>query len=729
MSRRLSFLLVLVPLAYACLPAALAAERPPAGAMVAAQALKDPSRWPTEVQPDPRAELLVPVNFVRIHSDEHSADQIAPRRWIVAVLEVANRVYRLSDEDMAAFGRDRPAPCIQFRINGVHDVHEREVSETLGYDFDTENVYGGGGARNGERRVGTRDLRTLKVTDSIAFLTVYCVWAVKDPDDGAQEFGGESNVGFSDRPPAGPRRVLTKVTSVQARIGVVAARHQTTFMSVLAHEFGHFFGLSHAWMREENERMGIRDLGTGPMRQVDTDPGYGNVMDYDDGPDVRVYFARSQLHAMYIFARDRASTQIQVIRSTGADAAPPPPPVAARPEAKFERVWTDAPSPGAEVVVHATIAVDNAKGRPGTVVAWFQDRTGQALRDADGRFRSDGGQVAVGQEITPKYDSARFGDVRLVLPAGQLHLVPGRYDLQVAAAFFQGGSMLADAAPVSFSYEEPRAPDAPGTEAPAGWFLDVKVVPTTASDGEPRVRILADIMLDDLLGQDVRLQARFSFTDGTPLRDFDGRYRSPEGLAMAESRVVPKYQRTKVTDMEVRIPVSQLHLADGSFSLFAAMSIIAGGRTLASANSHGFSLGAGVPPAPIIPMATFENVWVTHNHTFMGEAGLVVHARLTIGACPNRPVTIAAWFWGTAGQPLMDFDNLFRAANGQVSAWVTPTPLYPVATFPDLQVFLPYHQLHLIPGTHDLSVSLSAHLEGRAIGGHPARTPFRVVRR
>jgi len=725
MSRRLSRLLSLL-CTCGFLPAGLAAERPPAGAIIAAQALKDPSRWPGEVRPDPRAELLVPVNFVRIHSDEHSADQIAPRRWIVAALEIANRLYRLRDEDMAAFGPDRPAPCIQFRINGVHDVHEKEVSETLGYEFDTENVFGGGGARNGERRVGTTDLRTLKVTDSIAFLTVYCVWAVKEPDDAAQEFGGESNVGFADRPPTGPRRVLTKVTSVQAKIGVVAARYQTTFMSVIAHEIGHFFGLNHAWMREENERMGIRDLGTGPMRQVDPDPRFGNVMDYDDGDDVSIYFARSQLHYMHLFARDRASTQIQVIRSTGGT-APPPPPVAARPAAKFERVWVDPAPPGGDVAVHATIVVDNSNGRPGMVVAWFQDRTGQALRDADGQFRSDGGQVAVGVEITPKYDSARFGDVRLVLPAGQLHLAPGRYDLQVAAAFFQGGSMLADAAAVSFSYEEPRAPDAPVAGTPAAWFLGAKVEPATAQDGTPCIRIRADLMIDNLLGQEVLFQARFSFADGTPLRDFDGRYRSPDGLAMAENRVVPKYERTKVTDMEVWIPVSQLHLADGSFSLFAGVSLASGGRALATGNSHTFALGSGAPPAPVIPTATFENVWVTHNHTFMGEAGLVVHARLTVSACLQRPVMIAAWFWGTAGQPLLDFDGQYRAGNGQVCAWINPTPLYPVATFPDLQIFLPYRQLHLIPGTHDLSVNLSAHLDGNAIGGRPERTPFRVV--
>jgi len=212
--------------------------RPTCGRIEQTEAYKPQNLWPRAIQPDPRAELLVPVNVVRIYSDEHSADLMAPRAWITAQLELANRLYRFSDPDMASYGGSRLAPCVQFTLNRVYDVHEREVSETLGYAFDTELVYGAAPTGNGERKVGTRDLRTLKVTDGTQYLTVFCVWEMKNPLHEASGIGGEANIGFASRLPTGPRRVLTKVTAARARMGVVTTRRPAAGVTNRAPAFG-----------------------------------------------------------------------------------------------------------------------------------------------------------------------------------------------------------------------------------------------------------------------------------------------------------------------------------------------------------------------------------------------------------------------------------------------------------------------------------------------------------
>ena len=58
-------------------PWAAGEAKPPCGALVQCQAFRGRGTWPAAIKPDSRAELLAPVNVVRIYSDEHSAEQVA----------------------------------------------------------------------------------------------------------------------------------------------------------------------------------------------------------------------------------------------------------------------------------------------------------------------------------------------------------------------------------------------------------------------------------------------------------------------------------------------------------------------------------------------------------------------------------------------------------------------------------------------------------------------------
>ncbi len=695
---------------------------PRAGGQVAPQDYRSADRWVDSAPPDPRAELIVPVNVVRIYSEEHTAAQIAPDGWVATQLAIANRVYRFADADMEAFGGGRFAPVIQFQHHKTYDVHEREVSETLGYEMDTENVYGAPPDGNGPRRVGTTDLRTLKVTDEVDHLTVFCVWALKDPTHDANEIGGESNVGFADRPPTGPRRVLTRVSDVRARLGVVTTRAEGAWMNNLAHEIGHFFGLPHAWMRDWNVRIGCNDLGLGAQGDVDQTPGFANVMDYENGDGVVQYFTLTQIDFMYRFARDKASTQI-LVRRQGTGAPPPAARVAA-----FGPATADPPAPGGDIVVRFSLDASGFRGQPVNLVAWFADGSGQRIEDTDGQFRTFDGQVSVGDNVTPTQDRERLENLRLVLPAGQTHLPPGTHRLQVTLGAFAGGESLASGGPVYLTYVVPGATPVPGGEEPAGVITATAVDPAAEHQGTTYVKISANLQVDNLLGKEVALQARYQFADGTPLKDFDGQWVSSDGLAYAENKVVPQYVRTTVTGMEVWIPVAQLHLAEGAWDVRASLTLVGGGRALASATTDVFRLGQGAPPPPVpAAAAVFEQGYVTHDVVIDGQNGMLLRARMTITGLRGTEVLVAAWYWGADGQPLKDFDGAYRSGSGQVCAMLNVTPLYDVAIFPDLTVFIPYAQLHLAPGLQPLQATLEAYVGGKGIGMTPAPIPFQVM--
>ncbi|MBM3310188.1 MAG: hypothetical protein FJY80_01635 [Candidatus Aminicenantes bacterium] len=699
-----------------------ATSRPPAGNAIVPEDFRPADRWQASESPDSRAELLFPVNVVRIWSDEHSADAIAPAEWVRTQVLIANRLFRLSDSDMAGFGPNRPAPCLQFRINKFYDVHESEVSEILGQPFDTENVYGASAAPNGSSYIGTRELRTLKVTDEEDYLTIYCVWSLKNPDEFRAEFGGESNVGFYDRVPTGPRRVLTRVTSVRAILGVVGGRQEGAFMSMVAHELGHYFGLPHAWERGPNSERGITDLGDGPQGRVDSDPFFANLMDYDAGPRIAQYVAKSQLDFAYRFARDRASQFVRVIK-TGGGGAPPPP--AETPTANIDRVWVDPPAAGGDVAVHVRFSVRGMRGQKGDAVAWFSWKSGEMLKDFDGQYRSMAGQVSVASPLAPGYDDTLYEDHVLKIPGGQLHLAQGTHPLSVVVGVFRGDAMLAVSPPAGFSYTLEGAPTSGSTGGePAAWFTDLKVDPAASAQGQTWVKVGAWLTVDNLLGQEVILQARYYFPDGTPLRDFDGAFRSADGLAMAENKITPLYQRTNVTDFQVWIPVPQLHLVPGTFNVQARLTLVHAGKAIASAGSPVFTVAGA--PAAVSKSAVVQSVWVTHNHQGGGQSGLLVHVNAVINGCQNEPCTVVAWFHDAAGNRLKDFDGQYTTQDGQASASISVTPLYPSASFTEIQIFLPYAQLHLANGLHHLGARVGVFQGATMLGKREELALFQV---
>ncbi|HUT36127.1 MAG TPA: hypothetical protein VNE39_21745 [Planctomycetota bacterium] len=683
-----------------------ARARPAMGNAVETEAFKPRDSWPRATPPDPRAEFLLPVNVVRIYSDEHSAEQMAPKAWVIGQIELANRTFRFSEQDMARFGPGRPAPCLQFQFHSLYDVHESEVSQIIGRPFDTENCYGATRDRNGVVRTGTADLRHLRVTENMRNLTIFCVWDIKDPDhETGGTIGAESNIGFALRLDTGPRRVLTRVSRSEPSLGIVVSRQANTYMNTVAHELGHYFSLPHAWEQQKNRALGITDLGTGPQGAVDAAPEWANVMDYDFGEGAKFYFSQTQLRAMREFTVKRARSVIVVQAASGGEVAQPP--TTGKPVARIHRVWLDTPSPGGEVVAHVHFEVDDLRGKECWANVWFGNASGQKVQDTDGKYTTEDGQVAVNCAFQPPYDNTTYSDLRIVLPAGQLHLPPGQHHLQVSVGFYYAGESLAGSDPVAFDYVVPGTPPGqPGGGEAAGWVTGASVDPSVIHENAQWVRIRADLLLDGLQGQEVSLQALFQFPGtGTLLRDFDKRFYSTDGLVCSEAKTIPPHPRTKVSGLEIWIPVSQLHLTQESLAapLVALLTVVHRGRALASVTTTPFTVQAG-PPAAAGPSAEVKAIWFTHNVVERGQRGMMINVQFVVSGCVGRDVTVATWFW-REGVPLKDRDGQFAAEDGQVGTSVVGRPMYPVTVYNDCRLFMPYGQLHMARGAHNIQVT------------------------
>ncbi len=107
------------------------------------------------------------------------------------------------------------------------------------------------------------------------------------------------------------------------------------------------------------------------------------------------------------------------------------------------------------------------------------------------------------------------------------------------------------------------------------------------------------------------------------------------------------------------------------------------------------------------PYARIEKVWTEHNVSKGGEKGFRIHTTFSIQRHRNRTGRVSVFF-RFKGHPawLRDYDSAknpkFSAPDGNVSTQTPFTPKYKMTRYADLKVFLPYSQLHLAKGRHNL---------------------------
>lgn len=126
-------------------------------------------------------------------------------------------------------------------------------------------------------------------------------------------------------------------------------------------------------------------------------------------------------------------------------------------------------------------------------------------------------------------------------------------------------------------------------------------------------------------------------------------------------------------------------------------------RYLASAGLVVFLImiaGTGVVSAQV--SGEIEDVRVDHNVFEDGVKGMRIHVSFTAHNMRGSTGHIAAYFYFQNGRALNDFNDRFSSVSGQVSVGSDFTPRYADSVYNDFQLFMPYDELHLADGEHQL---------------------------
>jgi hypothetical protein len=104
-------------------------------------------------------------------------------------------------------------------------------------------------------------------------------------------------------------------------------------------------------------------------------------------------------------------------------------------------------------------------------------------------------------------------------------------------------------------------------------------------------------------------------------------------------------------------------------------------------------------------------MWTEYNIVENSSRGLRIHVRFTARNLRDFPCQAAAYFYFASGEALIDINRQYSTTNGNVSVGESFVPPFDDTEYGDLTMFLPYSELHLRPGTHNLSFVVQLYVE------------------
>ena len=108
------------------------------------------------------------------------------------------------------------------------------------------------------------------------------------------------------------------------------------------------------------------------------------------------------------------------------------------------------------------------------------------------------------------------------------------------------------------------------------------------------------------------------------------------------------------------------------------------------------------PPKVTKPMGRILNVRVEYNQVQNRKKGMRIRTTFEVDRYKSKPGIICAYFYFESGKPLKDGNRQYYAANGNVAAGGWFRPGYVNTIYRDYAIFIPYSELHLAKGKHDL---------------------------
>ena len=228
------------------------------------------------------------------------------------------------------------------------------------------------------------------------------------------------------------------------------------------------------------------------------------------------------------------------------------------------------------------------------------------------------------------------------------------------------------------------------------------------------MRIHVNFKVDNLKGGAGRVNAYFYAKNGKPLKDFNGSYRTINGNVSVGREFQPGYVNTLYEDdFHIFMPYSELHMAGKRDLKFCVQIFEQGTGNALSPQADWVHLTYTGPEAHVL------KIWVDHNQFEGVVKGMRIHVNFKVDNLKGGRGSVNAYFYYANGNPLKDFNKSYRTIDGNVSVGREFQPGYVNTLYEDdFHIFMPYSELHMSPGKHDLkfNVEIFERGAGNALG-------------
>jgi len=256
---------------------------------------------------------------------------------------------------------------------------------------------------------------------------------------------------------------------------------------------------------------------------------------------------------------------------------------------------------------------------------------------------------------------------------------------------------------VKVAKNQKPAPPAESRQAKAS-IKTIKVEHGVLHNNKKGMRIHIKVTVKGLKGRKSRISAYFYFRDGSKLKDLDGKLKSAGGQVSVGKKIIPPYESTRWDDFKLFIPYDQLHMKKGMQKLKFNIIVwnLSGSSSVKLAESEWVKFKyeeRGI-------LASISKVRVERSVYQNKKKGIKIHAILVVKGLKRKKVAISGYFYYKSGKKLKDHDGKYKTNDGQIAVSKKVNPKHDSSRWDDLSLFMPYDQLHLGKGKHDLKFYL-----------------------
>jgi hypothetical protein len=261
----------------------------------------------------------------------------------------------------------------------------------------------------------------------------------------------------------------------------------------------------------------------------------------------------------------------------------------------------------------------------------------------------------------------------------------------------------------SFSVQAKNDPDPIHKAEPRATFDKIWVDYDITEDGARGMRVHVKFSTYEMKGTDAYLAIYFETESGTRLKDNNDKFNSTDGDVAVYRSIKPVYDPADYNDLQVFMPYNELDRDPGEYELRMDVDVIyKAGGLISHLTYHNFeySKPASGGTNTSSPSAKFENMWVDYDITENGRKGMRIHVKGRTYNLKGVDCYLAIYFEKENGEILKTENTDFRSKNGQVAIYKLLTPGYTETVYDDLKLFMPYAELNLGTGKHDLTMDV-----------------------